>query len=171
MNLTKIVLNNLRQLESERRMNQTEFAKHCGLHQRTYNRYFTDESIPKITYLEQIAQKNRIDFWRIFAENLGDIVSNEVSRENTSIQQIAPTFNNDTIYSISQLDEDSYKLLESVVVDFLCSDDEARKASQILVAGQKSLSDQRSQAAKVKMKVISKGFDRASITRKEESKR
>lgn len=80
-----IVVENLRALESATKLNESQFAKKCKLHQRTYNRIVTKESIPKIDILEHIAEANDLELWQLFIKDLD--VSNPPILERDSKKQ------------------------------------------------------------------------------------
>lgn len=80
-----VVIENLKALESASKLNETKFAEKCKLHQRTYNRIVTKQSIPKIDILEQIAEANDLELWQIFIKGLD--VTNPPMLERDSRKQ------------------------------------------------------------------------------------
>lgn len=65
MDITKIVCRNLVALRESTELNQTAFAKRCGLHQRAYGRIENGESVASLEMLEIIATKNDLFTWQL----------------------------------------------------------------------------------------------------------
>lgn len=68
--MNDMIIKNLKAIQSNAEMNETQFASKCKIHQRTYNRIINKESVPKIDILEAIAIANDLYLWQIFVPDL-----------------------------------------------------------------------------------------------------
>jgi transcriptional regulator with XRE-family HTH domain len=65
MNVNEIIIKNLKAIQNNSDLNETQFALKCKIHQRTYNRIINNESVPKIDILEAIANANDLSVWQL----------------------------------------------------------------------------------------------------------
>ena len=68
--MKKTIAENLKALEKVSKLNETQFAEKCKIHQRTYNRIVNMESMPKLDILEKIADANDLSVWQLLIPNL-----------------------------------------------------------------------------------------------------
>jgi len=65
MDLKSIISANLKALRERYDMNQTQFAEHCKIHQRTYGRLENGESWQHLEMLCAIAKRCDLDAWQL----------------------------------------------------------------------------------------------------------
>jgi transcriptional regulator with XRE-family HTH domain len=70
MKMNDVIIENLKSIQASTMLNETNFAKRCKIHQRTYNRIINNESVPKIDILEAIAIANDLHLWQVFVPHL-----------------------------------------------------------------------------------------------------
>ncbi len=85
MKLIELIAANLRALENVTKLNETQFAEKCKVHQRTYNRIVNMETMPKLDILEKIADANDLEVWQLLVDGLD--VSNPPMLERDSEKQ------------------------------------------------------------------------------------
>ena len=87
MKLIELIAKNLKALEAYSKLNETNFAEKCKIHQRTYNRIVNMETLPKLDILEKIAQANDLELWQLLVQDL-DISNPPVLQDISEKQKL-----------------------------------------------------------------------------------